>query len=465
MKKSNIIISLLTIILLTGWLYRSSFNAYFFQDDWFSLRISQAKTLGDFFSFFIPRPDVIYYRPFGMQVPFFFLQKLFGVNPLPFHLVQLLTHAVNSILVYILVRLILKKDTIALLASFLYGTSSVHYIPFYWFATYAFVLGPTLFFSSYIFFIRFLDKRKHVYFFLSFLFFTIGLFVNEMVIVAPFIFGLYIFIFRKKEAKKAFSLLPYTVMSLSFLVLRFFIFPPPTSGLYSMTIGKHVANNLEAYFLWSFNWPEEMKAQLLNFVTVNPEFIKGFSNYYLIFVSSLLFFIVLWYIIPFILILVEKRKTVFPFITFGLSWFIIGLLPVLFFQHHTFSYYLPISLVGFLIWSLSMFNVLLEKLQKKTFLRIFCIVLVMIVWLTVSVVTIDFNAKIHWAPRRAKQAKLLSEKAKQYYNPSSSELDIYVFPSSENKLSLNDQDAFKIIFANEKVVTQYTTEAETKEVL
>lgn len=467
MRKRNnifIIVSFLAIVFLSFWIYKDSVSAYFFQDDWFSLRISQAQTKGEFFSFFLPRPDVIYYRPLGMQVPFFFLQKLFGVNPLPFHLVQLFTHALNSILVYILVRRILKKDTLALLSSFLYATSSIHYIPFYWFSTFAFVLGPTFFFSSYIFFLLFSEKGKHVYFFLSLLLFTTGLFVNEMIIVAPFIFGLYIFIFNKKEAKKTFFLLPYGAVDLSFFILRFFIFPAPTSGLYSMTMGKHVANNLEAYFLWSFNWPEEMKAQLLNFMTVNPEFIKGFSHYYFTFVSSLLFFIVLWYIIPFILILVEKRKTVSPFIGFGLSWFIIGLLPVVFFPHHTFSYYLPISFVGFLIWSLTMLDVFLKKVEK-TPLYIPGIVSIMTVWILVSMTTIDFNKKVHWAPRRAQQAKLLIERAKQYYYPSLQNLDIYVYPTSENKLSLNDQDAFKVIFANEKIVTHYTIEEEAKEVL
>lgn len=462
MKKIFIFISLFVIILLSSFLYRNALSSYFFQDDWFSLRISQAHTLEEFLSFFLPRSDVIYYRPLGMQVPFFFLQKLFGVNPFPFHLTQFFTHVVNTILVYVLIRLILKKSHLALLSSFLYATSSIHYIPFYWFATYAFVLGPTLFFSSFIFFIRFLDKKKQAYFLLSFLFFTSGLFVNEMVIVAPFIFFLFIFILRRQEVRKVFYLLPYTGVSLFFLVFRFFVNPAPTFGLYTMMIGKHIVNNLEAYMLWSFNWPEEMKAQLLNFVTVNPEFIKGFSQYYFIFISSLLFFIVLWYGIPCILILRDREKAPIPFICFGLSWFIVGLLPVLFFPQHTFSYYLPISFVGFLVWSLAILDILFKKVKKTPF-YFFSSVAILVVWILVSNTTIDFNQKVHWAPRRAKQAELLMKKAKIIYSPH--DLAISVFLSSENKLSLNDQDAFKIIFANEKIITHYTAEKEAKEVL
>src|SRR3990167_8621943 len=81
-------------------LYKDAFSSYFFQDDWFSFRISNARTVADFLSFFSPRSDVIYYRPLGMQLPFFLMQRFFGLSPLPYRLLSLFTIIAASVVVY-----------------------------------------------------------------------------------------------------------------------------------------------------------------------------------------------------------------------------------------------------------------------------------------------------------------------------------------------------------------------------
>ena len=131
----KIFIPLLLTVLASLYLYKNSFSAYFFQDDWFTFSISKASNLKEFIRFFIPRTDVIYYRPLGMQVMFYFMKSIFGLNYIWYHLIIVFTHIFNIILVYYLFKLILNNYFTALLISFMYAISTIHFIPFYWFST------------------------------------------------------------------------------------------------------------------------------------------------------------------------------------------------------------------------------------------------------------------------------------------------------------------------------------------
>jgi len=447
----NVVVALLLIVILSGWLYRDSFSAYFFQDDWFTLRISQAKSIFDILGFFIPRGDVIYYRPLGMQIPFWLLRSLFGISSLPFHILTMMTHFLNIILVFFLVRLLQKRNMMALIISFLYGTSSVHYIPFFWSSTYPFVLGPTCFLISSILLLLYLKNRIMSYYYLSIIIFILSLLVSEMTIVSPLLFFFYFLILEKEKRSRL--LLPYFIFGAIMFFLRVIFFPLSASGYYQLGLGKYLLNNLEGYLLWSFSWPEEMKAQLVNFFTINPQFIKDFGFYFRIFTATLFINLLLFYILPLIVTFKRKKKEAFNVFLFGILWFIIGLLPVIFFPRHAFSYYLPISLLGLLFSSIYLFNELFSVIYSRYKLFAYLLVFILLInWLVISTVTIDFNANVHWAPRRAKISLRLVEQAKKSYH---GELNIYVPSSSENNLSLNNQDGLKVVFGNDDIVTIY----------
>lgn len=452
--KILIILSLVVSIFLSGFVYKDAFFAYFFQDDWFTLRIGNAKNIADFFSFFIPRSDVIYYRPLGMQIPFFLVQTFFGINPAAFHLLAFVTHAANIILVFLLFYLLRKDLFIGLLGAFMYGVSSVHYIPAFWSATYAFVLGPTFFFLSFILFLLSGQRKKNIYRVSSLISFIVGLLVNEMVAVLILILLSYQLFIKKFAWKK---LIPYFYALIAILLLRFIIFIPPVDGSYQIGLGRQILNNFRGYLLWSFNWPEEMKAQFVNFWQINPIFIREFSGYFWIFIISFFVNIFLMFIIPLSLGILQKKLNFINLFIFSTVWFVAGLLPVLFFTKHSFSYYLPISLVGLLFLSSVLFRYLLGKIYIRNKILALIILLTFVTnWTISSAVTLDFNSKIHWAPRRAGISKTLIDKAKKLYPPAELKSDyIYVRPSSENKLSLNNQDAFKVIYNNDNLITIY----------
>ena len=438
---------LFTIVITSAWLYRDSFSAYFFQDDWFTLNISSAKNLSDVLKFFIPRIDVIYYRPLGMHLPFFLLKIIFGINPLPFHLLTFTTHILNIILVFLLIRILIKKEAIALLSSFFYATSTAHYIPFFWSSTYPFVLGPTMFFLSFFLFLKFINTKKEILIALSFLFFFLGFFINEIVLFLPLVLVTYMIIFQKTKLFK--YLIPYFSLSIIFFVVRFFWFPAPFSSDYKLVISKSILNNLQAYFLWSFNWPEEMKAQMIRFFMFNPKFIQEFKPYFVIFITTLFINLLFFFVIP--IVRMKQRilkKDTYRLILLGLIWFLIGLIPVLFFPYHLFSYYLPISLAGLLLT--------IAVLLNSTKYSIILILILIINWFLVSATTINFNSQIHWAPRRAKLSKILIEKTIKKYPTVSDGQIIFIRPTSENKLALNDQDGFQVFYDKKTILTVYS---------
>lgn len=398
-----------------------------------------------------------------MQIPFFLLNKFFG-NPLAFRALAFITHTINIVLVFVLIFLLSKKKFESLLVSFLYATSTVGYIPFFWSATYAFIAGPTAFLASFVLFVIFCRKKRKVYLSFSFVSFFLGLLINEIVVVLPAILFFYIFIFKERRFVK--YLLPYFLSGAIFFLVRFVLFRPPLSGLYHIEIGKHIFTNLEAYLLWSFNWPVEMKAQLINFYTFNPQFIADFSVYFRVFVSSLFISLFSFYILPLIFIICRKETYIKRIIVFGFVWFIIGLIPVIFFPSHSFPYYLVIPLVGLLFLSVSLFGKLLRVVSARfRWLSYLFISIVLVNWFFVAKTTVDFNSKIHWAPRRAKIAKRLIEKARKYYKYPFEDYCIYVGKTSENKWALNDQDAFRLIYGDDRIKTIYTDETERENVL
>ena len=456
-RKKDLLIALflLLTIFIAGYLYKDSFNAYFFQDDWFTLKISQAGSFREFINFFIPRNDVIYYRPLGMQVPFFLLQNIFGINSFPFHLLTFATHAINVILFFALVRLLIKRKIIALFASFFYATSTVHYIPFFWNSTYAFVLGPTAFFLSFILFLKAGNEGKFRYYWFSLLVFILGLLVNEIVVSLPVVIFLYLLLLKKKRSLE--PILPYLFVSIVIFIIRLAFYIPSPGSAYQLIIGREIITNLKTYLFWSFSLSEIIIEQMVKLFVFNPIFTKDFYNYTA--VSMITFFVnvLVFFIIP-LIIIIQTRKEYRRLLIFSLAWFVVGLLPVLFFRHHKFAYYLPISLSGLLLVSAYNLNILLKTVQSRiNYFSPIIVFLVLMNWMVISIVTIEFNSKTHWAPRRARKSQELLNKAKIEYTNQLNilPLSIYVKPSSENKLALNDQDAFKIIFKNKEVTTIY----------
>ncbi|RJR29520.1 hypothetical protein C4564_02175 [Candidatus Microgenomates bacterium] len=437
MKRTNIIIGAMAIFLVVA-LYYPSFTSYFFQDDWFSFWISRVHSVGDFFALFLPRNDVIYYRPLGMQVPFFLVRALFGLNPLPFRIATLVVHLANGWLVYKLLNNFISSKRLATVGSVLYLTSATHFTVFYWAATFAFVLGPFFYFAS---FLTFVQKKKRV----SFALFVIGFFVNEMIMTLPAILMMYLLL--RNEISRWKETIVYWIGTFGYVIFRFTIAKFPTSGGYVIQTNiVQLVRNTKAYILWALNWPDEIQFQFVSFFKLNAEFIRNFAPLVNILTTLSLFFLVLFFLIP--IILLTKNKNVMSIVKpvlFGCLWFLIALSPVLYFANHYYAYYVPIALVGLLTAALFSFKKgwgqvsVIAKLLLSAFV---------IIWIISSWHTLDISQDIHWVTRRAKISEKLTRELRQTYQalPQGATVVFTEAISDEYKWAMGDQYGVKTLY-------------------
>jgi len=435
-------------------LFKSALFGYFFQDDWFSFSISHVSSIIDFFKFFVPRSDVIYYRPLGMQIPFYFVDQLFGLNPLPFKLATFVIHLVNGMLVYLFIKQFLKQHWTAIIAAFVYLTSANHQIIFYWAATFAFIMAPTFYLGS---FILFLQRKIN----LSLLVFAVGLLANELLITLPSVITTWLLLRRKKEQIK--KLVGFWLVTGLYIVFRLTVAHFPTNGGYSLIYDlKQPFITLRNFLLWSLNWPETIQDQFLKFFVLNKLFIQNFSPYIAVFVTVSLLYLVFFIAIPLVAIYTHKIKKpdlAIPF--FGLIWFVITLVPVLVFANHAFSYYVPIPLIGLLMAGFYLVKELMTSLNMSKFVQIISLLIFSGIWYYSSFINIDLNTKIHWAPQRAAKSSYLVNLLRTKYPILPPDAVVVVISHDEEyKWALGEQNAVHVLYNAPTISTFYGSETE-----
>jgi hypothetical protein len=208
--------------------------------------------------------------------------------------------------------------------------------------------------------------------------------------------------------------------------------------------------------LASFNIPEEISNQFISFWQLNQLFFREFKRY--LFPGILLFgmFIVL-IITKITRFLTNKHDTGRHASVFALSWFVVSLLPVLFYAHHYFPYYLPIPLVGILLFIVLELSIFFEEFFKNMYLRIGLLTALFGIWYWSSISTVNFNRLIHWAPRRALLTQELISKTIPTYQTTDSGIKFFVEGPEivEKRLVLGNQNAFRVLYDNDAVVTEY----------
>ncbi|MCM8787409.1 MAG: hypothetical protein NC935_05070 [Candidatus Omnitrophica bacterium] len=359
----------LVFIILTSFLIFSPVvPLYFFQDDFFLLTISRINNIRDFLRFFIPANGVIWYRPLSSQVFFFIGQNLFGLNPFPYHLVMLLTHLLNIYLVFLFTKKLCKNEKIVLVASFIYGVSSVHFITLAWLATYSFILGPTFVLLTLLYYLK--KKYKS-----SLLFFVFGFLTSEVVIWTLIPLTFITAVYQKSRVK----LVPFLIAVLAVIFVRNVLFPVRYVEAYSIII-----NPLNMFSLFKF--------YLYRTVGI-PMLIKSMPNNLFKFIILLLSAIVI--LIP--IISLFHKKTNSKLLLLSLAIYISFLSIFLFLPFHYSPHYLTFSLIG-----VSLFLGLIISSSARPIQAIF-----IISYFILQAVTVKLTYDTHWVVKRARLAKKL----------------------------------------------------------
>ena len=99
------------IVVLDLALFWKSLELYFIQDDFWYLWFTSDQSVRGFAKLFTTQN--VFYRPISNFLYFFMLQMVFGTNPFPYHLANLLVHMLNSLAVGYLVYLLTEHRLLA----------------------------------------------------------------------------------------------------------------------------------------------------------------------------------------------------------------------------------------------------------------------------------------------------------------------------------------------------------------
>jgi hypothetical protein len=465
--KKNTHLYLTGIFVLAIILYWPSLFAFYTNDDFFLLKISNAQSLNEYLGFFnlkSPPEGLGMYRPLAMQSFFMLSWKVFNLNPSGLHLISFVFFFGLIYFVYKIIRELTGNDGLGLLSAFFYATSATHFAHLYWLSVFQELAMGLFFLISVFFYLRFNEKKSLAFYFLSIIFFILSLLSKETAVIIPLIFILVYLYRRVVDSDKKFlssklfglSLLPFFLILGFYFYYRIFYYGFPKGDSYVWSISPRVFNSIFWYGLWSLNFPE----MVIDFVgpglTINPNLFRYWSREIipiLILLGTLILTLV-YCAIKFSKKLFFKKTiskykyhsvSLFPL---SLAWFLFSLIPVIFLPLHKFTYYLTIPLIGVVL----LISFLLKEVNIDLLKVIVCLV-----WISISTVTLNLTKKTNWIIQGEKTAKRVYIFFNKAY-PSVSHSKTIIFydtekdkelpwsPTSVLKTVLSDNNFFEVFY-------------------
>ena len=261
------------------------------------------------------------YRPLQM-LSYYLDYNLWGLNPAGFRLSNILLHLFNSILVFYLLILLFNNKLLAASSSLLFLVHPVHVSTVAYISSRADLLSAFFILACCILFLKFLDSKSLLIYFLSILAAALAFLSRENALLIIIFLTLIILASTKKGAKFKY-LSGFFVLSAVYLAVRFIIFGP--SGL-----ATH-ANYINGVFSLVNFFNIICRYVLLLLCPVN---LRMFNSTALI--SQLNFPLLLLSVSGLVLFLAvilkwQKIKKAPALLGFGLLWFLLGIMPVYFY--------------------------------------------------------------------------------------------------------------------------------------
>ncbi|OGW40149.1 MAG: hypothetical protein A2X58_07300 [Nitrospirae bacterium GWC2_56_14] len=165
-----------------------------------------------------------YYRPLAM-LTFLLEERVHGLIPWPMHFINVLLHAANAFLVFLLARTVLADTRGALLAGLLFAVHPINTEAVDFISTRNTILACFFILTAYLMHRRSIMQKNSIGAFAAAVFLLAGFFSKESALVAlPFIIALEVPSLRDRvsgsRSRAALRLLPYAVAVSCYLVMR-----------------------------------------------------------------------------------------------------------------------------------------------------------------------------------------------------------------------------------------------------
>lgn len=459
--------------------YYPVFGVYFSQDDFFSFKVSQ--TDGSFKSFinlfgFHPFEvrKIAFYRPIFRELLFNVYYTLFGLNHLPFRILQFTLHFLNIYLVYLLVQKIFKLTELSLFTALFFGISAANVAVLYYLTGGIQTLGATLFILlTLIFFWKYLEGDGARFKILASITFLLDLASHEQAAVTPFLMTGLILI--KQPLRKALPIIVREVW-VYFFVLAIYLYLDFTKIGYSheqqyQTVFsiKRVLNTFAWYSVWALGVPEMLIDWVRPGLKLNPSLMRYWSDYYYIifptfFLSVFIFLTCLVYVFSQKVKLLKDKR-----LFFLVLWFIITLLPVAFLPLHKSTYYLLPALPAF--WAVVGYIIFNYKSlrQKESHLPGVILAIFIVSAFLLSFTSARLGNQTYWAAARGRLAGQLIREIKEKYPTLPPGAGVYIkndprYPfvadewggtSKQAAYVLNNEDALRLFYKDPTLEVYY----------
>lgn len=416
---------LLTLGLLIYW---RMFSGYFFMDDFYFLKISQANGIKEWFNLFIPIKFTPY-RPVSQQLFFAVFYKIFDLNPFPYHFFILIVHIINAFLVYKISSYFIKRKKTGKLISLIYLVSSIHFVGLYSITGSYIVFGLFFTYLSFWFWLKFETLRINKFYYISLISFILAIFSAEISAVLALII-----LFISKNKNKFILLIPYWSLIVFNLVINYFWAGSPKNDAFNFYFNA-IPNTFRWYHLRALGLPEGIKN---GYLWEQGLLYLGFISLCLILITQLI-----------------KRKQVLVkhkrYLVKYLLWIIIGAFPFYFMPNHLNPIYFSLSFIGFLL--------ILSLIISTQYFKFYTIIIIFM-----SMISINLLLHTHWTVQRSKLAKdwitkIINNKNTQQDNKLIINTNSLVL-QEELKITLSDSRAFQLIFKNPKLQVIYQQEKE-----
>lgn len=347
----------------------------FFQDDWYHLYQVYNKSLLEVLRYFNlfqkGQVDPLnFYRPLSTKLYFFLTYNIFGLKPIFFSIINISLFTLNAFLFAQIAKKITDKKMLAW-TTFFYVFSLAHFTLFGYITKVEDLFLAIFSFGSILCWI----KKRSI--FLSLSLFIGALTSRESALMIPLVLANYQYLIKKQKVKKIIKkLFPWLLITAVYAGLRTFIYGwPKDKNVYKITLlGLHPVNNLLKYLQWNLNITGLIK-------------LKNAFSY-----LSLLSLIILCLITLLSIHKIIKKKAALKICAFGVIWWLIFLLPVLFFSDHRDPWNLAVASGGMALIIAQIIKSI-NKPLKIVFISSY---------LVLFILGLNFYRQNHWTVTRAK---------------------------------------------------------------
>lgn len=211
--------------------YAPVVNLSFLSDDWAVIRLATLRgseaywpeILKDFYTPLfegIPKYRPLYSLSFALDY------TLYGIDPLGYHVTNLVLHAISSFFVYLLALEIAPERRgrrIALTTSILFALYPVHPEAVTWIAGRVDLICAVFYLPAMLFFLRWLRLGSGAYLVASLVSFALALLAKEMAIALPGLLFLLAIYRSRSFAAAARSVVPFAVVLVAYLLFRTYV--------------------------------------------------------------------------------------------------------------------------------------------------------------------------------------------------------------------------------------------------